>query len=206
MKKQLDSRGIACPGPVISIKKELDANFEGVLEVVVDNSAARENVKRFVTSQGGVVDSVNEENGVITLMARVGDCDAETIETDDAKNSETIPSSEDTEGVSYIIGTASMGGGDEKLGVMLLTGFINNLPNVSPLPQSVFFYNGGVTYTSEGAETLETLITLEKKGVEIFTCGTCTEYHGITDKVRVGQLGNIYDLTMIMQRNKVITL
>ena len=58
----IDARGLACPQPVINTKKALEAIEEGLVTVVVDNVAARDNVRRFAESQGLTV-TVEEKEG-----------------------------------------------------------------------------------------------------------------------------------------------
>jgi hypothetical protein len=33
---------------------------------------------------------------------------------------------------------------------------------------------------------------LEAKGVEIYSCGVCLEFYGVTDKLKVGKIGNAF--------------
>lgn len=49
--KRLDTSGYSCPEPVIMTKKALKDSPDG-LEVVVDNVASRENVKRYGEATG----------------------------------------------------------------------------------------------------------------------------------------------------------
>ena len=58
----------------------------------------------------------------------------------------------------------------------------------------MLFYNGGATLTTEGSDSLEDLKSLEAQGVEIKTCGTCLNYYGLTDKLQVGEVTNMYDI------------
>jgi sulfur relay (sulfurtransferase) complex TusBCD TusD component (DsrE family) len=46
--------------------------------------------------------------------------------------------------------------------------------------------------TCEGAPTLEDLKSLEAQGVEILTCGTCLNHYGLTEKLAVGSVTNMY--------------
>ena len=53
--------------------------------------------------------------------------------------------------------------------------------------------------------SLEDLRTLEAMGVEILTCGTCLNYHGLTDKLAVGSVTNMYDIVeKLTKAGKVI--
>ena len=44
----------------------------------------------------------------------------------------------------------------------------------------------------EGSESLEDLRKLEAQGVEILTCGTCLNFYGLTEKLAVGGVTNMY--------------
>jgi peroxiredoxin family protein len=46
---------------------------------------------------------------------------------------------------------------------------------------------------------LEELSQLAAEGVEIFSCGTCLDYYNLKDKLRVGQVTNMYDTVETMQ-------
>ena len=52
--------------------------------------------------------------------------------------------------------------------------------------QCAICYNGELYNTPELRRELEAL------GVEILTCGTCLNHYGIADKLRVGQVTNMY--------------
>lgn len=47
----IDARGRSCPEPVLMTKKGLGANKQGI-EVVVDNTTARDNIRRFAGNLG----------------------------------------------------------------------------------------------------------------------------------------------------------
>lgn len=47
---KIDARGFACPEPVIMIKKATSNDFQ-VIEALVDNNTAKENIKRFASSK-----------------------------------------------------------------------------------------------------------------------------------------------------------
>ena len=90
------------------------------------------------------------------------------------------------------IGSNQMGVGAEELGKTLLRAFVFALTQQDQLPRTVLFYNGGASLTCEGSPMLEDLKTLEAEGVEILTCGTCLNYYGLTEKLAVGGVTNMY--------------
>ncbi|MDD7731636.1 MAG: sulfurtransferase TusA family protein [Ezakiella sp.] len=63
----LDTRGYACPEPVIMTKDLVDKG-EKKIEVMVDTTVAKENVSRFLISNGYKV-TVSENNDEFTISA-----------------------------------------------------------------------------------------------------------------------------------------
>ena len=51
---------------------------------------------------------------------------------------------------------------------------------------------GTVHLTCEGSESLDDLRALAAAGVEVLSCGTCLNHFGITDKLAVGEVTNMY--------------
>ena len=77
---------------------------------------------------------------------------------------------------------------------MLIKGFLFAVTQLEKLPKTMLFYNGGATLTAEGSDSLEDLKSLEAQGVEILTCGTCLNYYGLTEKLQVGSVTNMYTI------------
>ena len=103
------------------------------------------------------------------------------------------------------ISSAAMGSGNDELGHTLMKGFLYALSQLEKLPEKILFYNGGVTWTTEGSDSLEDLKTMEEQGVEILSCGTCLNFYGLTDKLKVGSVTNMYDIVESMAKaDKVI--
>ena len=65
----LDCRGLPCPEPVIRCRDWLATVNGAVLEVLVDNPAAVENVSVFLSGRGWTVDSRREGDAVWRLSA-----------------------------------------------------------------------------------------------------------------------------------------
>ena len=92
------------------------------------------------------------------------------------------------------ISAAVMGEGSEELGKTLLKAFVFALTQQDKLPKTILFYNGGAALTCEGSAMLEDLKALEAQGVEILTCGTCLNFYGLTEKLAVGSVTNMYTI------------
>ena len=120
-----------------------------------------------------------------------------TIETEDSKEEKEevltcIPDSRNNTVV--VISSPRMGEGNDELGTVLMKGFLYALTQLDELPKTILFYNGGATLTCEGSASLEDLKSLEAQGVEILTCGTCLNYYEMSDKLRVGEVTNMYTI------------
>ena len=187
---EIDVRGLPCPQPVIRAKKALEEIASGQVTVLVDSPESCENVRRFAQSQGFKV-VVREESGVFYLEITKG------------VSCRTEP--ETGGGEVVLITSDQLGVGDERLGEILMKAFLNTLWDYEPKPAKLLFINNGVRLTTEGSEVLETLALLEKKGVQVFSCGTCLEYYNLREKLRVGLVSNMYaTVDALLQATKVI--
>ena len=184
---KINAIGLPCPQPVIQTKKALEAIESGVVEVVVDNLVARENVKK-LASKLGVPCQVREEGDSIICTLTKGE---------DGVKREAPPSQLASR--TLAIAAETLGRGDEELGKILMKGFIYSLTEVHPYPKMIIFYNGGVKLACEGAESIEDLEKLEAAGVEILVCGTCLNFFDLGDKIAVGSVSNMYTIVEALQ-------
>ena len=103
------------------------------------------------------------------------------------------------------IGSNCMGSGDDNLGATLMKGYIYAVSQQEELPKTILFYNGGAKLTTEGSLSLEDLKAIEEQGVQILTCGTCLNYYGLSEKLSVGSVTNMYTIVeTLAQATKVI--
>lgn len=69
------------------------------------------------------------------------------------------------------------------------------------------FFNGGARLTSQDSGVLDDLKTLEDKGSQISTCGTCLDFYNIKDQLAIGEITNMYAIVEAMdQADKVVTI
>jgi selenium metabolism protein YedF len=195
----------ACPIPVVKTKnaiKELKA--AGQVETLVDNEIAVQNLTKMANQKGYGVKSEklgeNEYRVEMTISeaqlvgAEVAEAPEETACIPDARKKNTV----------VVISTSYMGIGDDTLGATLMKGFIYALSQQDTLPKTILFYNGGAKLTCEDAPTLEDLKSMEAQGVEIMTCGTCLNHYGLTDKLQVGTVTNMYVIAEKMTQADLI--
>lgn len=189
---KVDAMGENCPIPVIKTKKAMQGlNGPDVIEVLVDNEIAVQNVTKLGTSSGAEVSSekLGEKEYKITIVmegapAAVGE------------NTECVPDARSN--AIVVISSDRMGSGNDELGKVLLKGFIYAVSQLDELPRQMLFYNGGATLTAEGSDSLEDLKSMEAQGVEILTCGTCLDYYGLKEKLAVGGVTNMYSIVEAM--------
>jgi intracellular sulfur oxidation DsrE/DsrF family protein len=110
-------------------------------------------------------------------------------------------------GTVILITRNGMGQADQALQHKLMGTYLKLLDEHNLLPAAICFYTEGVRLAVEGSPVLETLVSLEKKGVRLILCSTCLNYFNLTDQVQVGIVGGIGDILEAQQRaSKVITL
>jgi hypothetical protein len=100
-----------------------------------------------------------------------------------------------------------MGDADQTLQHKLIGTYLKLLDEHDLLPGAICFYTEGVRLAVEGSPVLETLGSLEKKGVRLILCSTCLNYYNLMDKVKLGIVGGMGDILEAQTRaSKVITL
>jgi len=100
-----------------------------------------------------------------------------------------------------------MGTADQILQHKLIDTYLKLLDEHNLLPGAICFYTEGVRLVVDGSPVLETLLSLEKKGVRLILCSTCLNYYSLLDKVRVGIVGGMGDILEAQQKaGKVISL
>lgn len=192
MAVEIDCMGQACPIPVVKTLKAL-VELAGPGEVVttVDNKPAVENLTRMATSKGCAVstEQVADKQWKVTVTA------ASAVTSDDAESEAAEHCDVVAAGPRKVVvqlASATMGIGSDELGAKLIKGFIFSLTQLPELPDTILLYNGGAALSCEGSASLEDLKNLEAAGVKILTCGTCLDFYGLTDKLAVGEVTNMY--------------
>lgn len=187
----VNAMGENCPIPVIKTKKAMQALVgPEVIEVLVDNEIAVQNVSKMAAASGGKV-----------TTEQLGDKEYKVvIDMEGGPESENIGNAGEPEVAGgkkkmvVVISSDLMGNGNDPLGKVLMKGFIFAVTQLDELPKAVLFYNGGAAITCEGSDSIDDLKSLEEQGVEILTCGTCLDYYELKDKLAVGSVTNMYSI------------
>ena len=183
----VDARGDACPLPVVKAKRAIaELNGAGEVEVLVDNEIAVQNLTKMAQQKGYTYSAEKRAERAYRVLFTVGEAAPETPAAPEACTPDAR-----TDAV-VAIASDKMGEGAEELGKTLLKAFVFSLTQQEKLPRTMLFYNGGAALTCEGSPMLEDLRALEAEGVEILTCGTCLNFYGLTEKLAVGGVTNMY--------------
>ena len=189
-KKTVNAMGDVCPVPLVKAKNAIaELAGSGKVEVLVDNEIAVQNLEKMAQQKGYgfLVKEKKEKEYHVEFTV---------LETEPAETEEKtvclVPAAKKTKLV--VLSADHMGEGAEELGKILMKSFLYALTQQDELPDTILFYNGGAKLTCEGSESLEDLKDLAARGVEILTCGTCLNFYGITEKLQVGSVTNMYDI------------
>ena len=190
---KVNAIGDACPIPVV---KTLNAIKElkgaDIIETLVDNETAVQNLIRMADKKGCAVKSEKISDKEFKVIIEVGEAAlAAPVDTENVVCE--LPKSGKKNTV-VVISSKAMGHGGDELGTALMKGFIFALSQQEQLPTTILFYNGGANIPVEGSVSLEDLKNLEAQGVEILTCGTCLNFYGLTEKLAVGEVTNMYTI------------
>lgn len=210
-RRRIDARGLACPEPVILTKKALEEDGSAILEVLVDNEAARDNVARFAAFSGRTLSSIVESSGSYTLTIEAGP--AASGQESGGVSPAVGPAApglaasvKGTAGVTVLIPSDKLGRGDEELGALLLKGFIYALAEADIPPKRIIFMNSGVRACVEDSVSLDDLRRLEAKGVVVLSCGTCLDFYNIKNRLAVGRISNMYEISACLLDGATISI
>ena len=194
--------GLACPKPLMMAKAKIDEGARE-LSVHVDNEIAVKNVSRLAekyglnvaveTIEGGWSVNFSEGEGSIAAAAAPAAAPACT------------PAGC---GYAVFIGKDHVGEGDPQLGYNLMKMAIYTLSESEDVPASVLFMNSGVKLVAgDEQQIIDSVNKLIEKGAEVLVCGTCLDFYGLKEQLKVGEVSNMYDILGRMQEAaKTITL
>lgn len=206
--KIIDAFGLQCPKPLVLAKKELDGGCTD-LAVQVDNETAVKNLSRLGTKKGMAVAVDAIEGGWLVSFAPANGAEAQPVEIPQA--APAGPSCGPAGcGYAVFINHDQVGEGNLELGRNLVKMALYTLSESDEVPSSLLFMNGGVKLIAgpdAEQQCVDNVQALQEKGTEVLVCGTCLNFFGIGDDLKVGEVSNMYDILGRMQEAaKVITL
>jgi selenium metabolism protein YedF len=194
--KIIDTSGQQCPAPLIATKRALkDAQTGDALKVITDNQTAFNNICRYLKDNKTKF-SFEESNDIWTLTIT-----KQTAELIDATPEESCTTEipHFSKGDFVVAFTSDrMGDGDEELGHLLMKNFVKAIRDLDVLPGKMVFYNKGVILGAEGSPVIDQLKEIEKMGVTMLLCSTCARYYALEQKIKIGTMSNMFEITQVM--------
>lgn len=179
--KTIDCRNMACPMPVVTVKRALEDAAGETIKVLLDDGPPRENVGRFAAGRGLAVEESRVDGGYALTISGQTD---KTAAARGEKQGDAV----------VLIASDRLGDGPEELGRLLMKNFILTLLDVAETPDRLLFVNSGVFLTTEGSEVLEALERLGNRGTEVFSCGLCLDFFNRKEKLKVGSVTNMFTI------------
>lgn len=201
MKKTLDARNWDCPKPVIEAQKALKEPEITELVVHIGNMTARENLKRFAQTGGYDYSVTDNSDGSFTISIQKEAWTSEQAVIPQVKEKKKTPY-----GKTYLITSERLGQGAEELGQVLMKGFLYTLTQTEPYPKKILLLNSAIHLSTTNEETVEHLKRLNELGTQIYSCGTCLNFYEKAEKLKVGEIGNMYDVVEALSSNETITI
>jgi selenium metabolism protein YedF len=180
MARVVDAVGLDCPKPVILTKEAVDSG-EPELLVKVDNEVAVSNVTRFLEGRGYTVKRTDEKG----YMALEGVKSADNPEKPEAKSADW----------GMLLLSNRIGHDSNGLGEVLMKSFLSAMEQNDNPPAVLGLMNDAVLMALPEGSTCDTLAELEKKGVRLLICGICTKHFGVTEKIKIGVISNMFEIT-----------
>ncbi|NTW31438.1 MAG: sulfurtransferase-like selenium metabolism protein YedF, partial [Bacteroidetes bacterium] len=188
--KTIDAKGQICPVPLIMTKKALSEITENeTLKILIDNETSVKNVTRFLEELGMEIRTEKKDDVFELIVNKTGN-------TPENAKVEDYCTVEDIKKGNYVVAVQRnrLGDGAEELGLILIKGFINTLPESTLKPKTIIFLNSGIFLALNDSPVIDSLRKLEQSGVEVLTCGTCLDYYQKKDELRVGKVSNMYEI------------
>ena len=189
MNRKVDARGEKCPVPLVKARKAAAAlEGAGTVEILVDEEIAVQNLEKMAAQKQYGFARGEGPDGSVSVTLTVNGTES-TAGEDDAVEC-TVPSGK--QNTVVVLSSNKMGEGNEELAKTLMKGFLYALAEQEVVPSCVLLYNSGVRLSTENDDAVHDLRALEEAGAEILSCGTCLNFYGLTDKLRVGSVTNMY--------------
>ncbi len=189
----VNALGDTCPIPVVKAKNAIrELNGAGQVEVLVDNEIAVQNLKKLAEQKGYGFSGQQLENRKYRALFTVEENGVLENQEQEPKEAQEFCPCGNGRNVVVAVSSSRMGEGNEELGNTLMKAFLYALTQQDELPRTILFYNGGARLTCEDSPAIEDLKQMEREGVEILTCGTCLDYYGLKEQLRVGGVTNMY--------------
>ena len=201
--KVVEVLGKKCPMPLVETKKTLKESAPNeLIKVITDSENAVKNVTRYLSDNDIEVDVQQSGNTFELVFSKDG---SKPVIEEAESYCDTSEISNDNFIVVYT--KDRIGEGSNDMGNMLVGGMLTTLTETESTPEKMIFMNAGINLVIEGSPVLDLLKKLENKGSELLVCGTCLDYFGKMDELRVGRVSNMLEILESMRSySKVINV
>ncbi len=201
--KVIDVRGKKCPMPLVETKRALkESEMNELIKVILDSENSVKNVTKYLKDNH--IQIKEQQSGKIYELLFKKEGSQPIIE-----EAESYCSTEDKTSDNFIIvfGKDRLGEGSDDLGNMLIGGMLTTLVETDRVPDKMIFINSGINLVVENSPVLNLLRKLENNGCELLACGTCLDYFGKTENLKVGRVSNMLEILEAMTSySKVINI
>lgn len=188
MNNFIDTRGITAAKSWSMIRDSITNYKEGCMTTITDNLDTANYIEKMAKASG--IDTYLEETG------------GEYFIHMNSTSLQELGKQSSPGNTIVVITSDTLGRGEEPLGKALMKGYLYNVKYVKPLPKCIIFLNQGVRLTSTGSEVLEDLKVLCEKGIEIISSSACLEYYNLINKLAIGGVAGMRDITERMHRGE----
>lgn len=196
-KQEIECAGLPCPQPVIKCKKAIESEQPATIVATVDNEAAKENVSRFLGSQGYETSSTASGDLIVVTGVRADNAEKDCPACAPMSDEEMSVSTQQK--ILVFIPADVMGSGDDDLGGKLMYNFLLTLKEMGSDLWRIVMVNSGVKLATAGNQCAPVLKELEESRVSILVCGTCLEHFSLTDAKEAGEITNMLDIITSFQ-------
>ncbi|EKI5317578.1 sulfurtransferase-like selenium metabolism protein YedF [Campylobacter coli] len=189
---KIDCRNLSCPQPIVETKNALEKLEENeILEIVLNSIISKNNVVKFLNSLN-LTPVVDENAQEFCIKVQKKNFDSSEVNIHDYN----------------VLFLKADKVGEGELGQNLLVGFLSTLKNLDHAPSKILCVNESVLINvDENHKAHLAMKELEKLGVEIISCGACLEFFGKSKELKIGSIGNAYEiLNELCGKAKIITL
>jgi len=192
MRVTVDARGMSCPDRVSMTRKALEQQDVDEVLMIVDDESALENISSWIKTlnMGSMVDE-QEGSFYINIIKE-----------------DMVPHKQRLGGNTVILFKSNvLGQGDDSLGATLIKKFMFILTQTESEIKSLIFLNGGVLLATAGSELIKYIKQLESNGTEIMSCATSLDFYGLTNRLQVGRVVDMFVIAEEMLRaEKIIVI
>jgi hypothetical protein len=113
---------------------------------------------------------------------------------------------DEKKGKVILLGSESVGRGDETLGFEILMTMLNRLEKRTDKPRAIVFWNTAVKLLADDSPALPALRLLEQEGIEILAGQLCLDDLCIAGQVSIGKPATMDEILDLLLHNDVVSL